>query len=243
MGVSVLAIARVFVVHVVLLLFLLIVISVVIAVVIIEIDAIQIVLLVIGFRLDAVLVDCLGDDHSVRPRLLLRVIHLLSDDLLVLLVLACRPLPVHHRSIHVRRRRSVRLVEQRDHRQQNSTHVLSGIPSLAGQLSTLRVVHGRVKDRDAQVTILKDIRMPDFGGELDGGRRVGVVGREADARLEVTTLQKSSGRSEDADVPREEVVVVNDDVEALDGLRPQTLQLHGESTEGAARTRSSHLQK
>lgn len=50
-------------------------------------------------------------------------------------------------------------------------------------------------------------------------------------------LVEGAGRAEDADVPHEEVVLVDDDVESLDGLRPQTLQLHAQRTHGTARTR------
>ena len=39
---------------------------------------------------------------------------------------------------------------------------LSRVPSLAGELSGLGIVHRRVEDGDAEVAVLVDVGMPDF---------------------------------------------------------------------------------
>ena len=42
---------------------------------------------------------------------------------------------------------------------------LSRVPSLAGELSGLGIVHRRVEDGDAEVAILVDVWVPDFREE------------------------------------------------------------------------------
>lgn len=60
---------------------------------------------------------------------------------------------------------------------------LSGIPSFAGELAAVGVVDGRVKDRDAQVPVLIDVRVPHFCEEADAGWRVRIIRREFHVRL------------------------------------------------------------
>ena len=81
---------------------------------------------------------------------------LLPDDVLVLLILglAVLPLAVHDRGVHVGRGEGVGLVEQGDDAQEDGAHVLRRVPPLRGELTALRVVHRRVKDRDAYFSVL-----------------------------------------------------------------------------------------
>ena len=80
----------------------------------------------------------------------------------------------------------VGFIEETDHTQQDSPNILnvvnwliqskkqgqglivshlSWVPSLAGQLSRLRIVHWRVEDGDAEVAVLVDVGVPDFWEE------------------------------------------------------------------------------
>uniref|UniRef100_A0A6B0V1L3 Uncharacterized protein n=1 Tax=Ixodes ricinus TaxID=34613 RepID=A0A6B0V1L3_IXORI len=140
--------------------------------------------------LDAVLVDGCRHRHIVAVRLQTRRRHLFSYDILILLVLALGVLPaaVHHRRIHVGRRKCVGLVEQRDHAQQDCPDVLGGVPTLAGKLPALRVVDGRVQNGDTQVSVLVHVGVPHLGEEAHGGRRVGVVWGKFHVGLEVSAF-------------------------------------------------------
>lgn len=83
------------------------------------------------------------------------------NDIRVLVVLAVRvpPTAVHHRGVHIGWRVCVRLVQQRDHRQQNRAYVLRGIPPFARQFAALRIIDGRMQDRNAQVAVLFNARV------------------------------------------------------------------------------------
>ena len=70
---------------------------------------------------------------------------------------------------------SVGLVEEADHAEEDGPHVLGGVPALTGQLPGLGVIHGGMEDRDAEITILVNIWVPDFRLESEGRRVVRVV--------------------------------------------------------------------
>jgi len=82
-----------------------------------------------------------------------------------------------------------------------------------------------VQDGDAHVAVLVDVGVPHLGGELDGGRAVGVVGGEVEGGLEVAALVEGVGRAEDGHLPLEQVVVRQPHREPLQRLLRQPLQL------------------
>ena len=57
---------------------------------------------------------------------------------------------------------SVGLVEEAHHAEEDGPHILGWVPSLTGKLPGLRVIHWGMEDGDAEVTVLVDIRVPNF---------------------------------------------------------------------------------
>lgn len=97
---------------------------------------------------------------TIALSILLSGDHLATNDGLVLTVDAFggTPFSKHYTGVHVRRRRGVGLAEQGDDAEQNSAHILGGVPTLARKFATLRIVDWRMQDGNAHVAVLHKIR-------------------------------------------------------------------------------------
>ena len=78
---------------------------------------------------------------------------------------------------------SVGFIEEADHGEQDGPNVLGGVPSLAGQLPRLGVVHRGVEDGDAEVAVLVYVGVPDLRLESESWWVVRVVGGKLDVSL------------------------------------------------------------
>ena len=65
-----------------------------------------------------------------------------------------------------------------------------------------------MKNADAKIAILVDIRMPHLREKLHRRRRVRIVVGESQTRFEVATFVHSAWRAEDRNTPVEDVVVL-----------------------------------
>ena len=110
-------------------------------------------------RLYAVVFERQRNDHLVLEGQFLRRLDLLPTNTIiigmgiiensldyvdVLVADALRPFAVAHRSVDIRWRGCVWLVQKGDHAQKNRPHALSGVPSLRSQFATVRVINRRM---------------------------------------------------------------------------------------------------
>lgn len=90
---------------------------------------------------------------------------------------------VHYTGVNICWAKRVGFIEQWDYGEQNCSDVLCWIPSFAGQLAALWIIDGWMQDRNAQIAILIDVRVPDFCDESNGWRRIRIVVWELHERL------------------------------------------------------------
>ena len=74
-------------------------------------------------------------------------------------------------------------IEKADYTKKDGSHILGRVPTFTRKFSGLRIIHWRMKDRDAQVSVLVHVRMPDFGQKSQGRRVVRVVWGKLNVRL------------------------------------------------------------
>ena len=67
------------------------------------------------------------------------------------------------------------------------------------------VINWRVENRDANLSVFINVRVPNFGQETKGRCRKGIVSRETDMRFEVAALITRSRRPKYSDLPVENI--------------------------------------
>lgn len=119
----------------------------------------------------------------------------LPDNVGVLVISAVwiAPSTIHHTCINICWAKRVGLVEQRNYWEKNCSDVLCWIPSFAGQLAALRIVDRRMQNRNAQVSVLVDVRMPDFCDESNGWRWIWIIVWKLHERLKKKQTAKLLG--------------------------------------------------
>jgi len=99
--------------------------------------------------------------------------------------------------------------EHWDDRQHNRFNRVDGWPALTGLLITTWIIAWSVQNGDANSPVGIYVWVPYFCSETDSGRGVGVVLWENHQSVEETSLIQSIRRAHDADIPLEDVRVID----------------------------------